>query len=128
MNERLYDSLKKKQKTSHALHSLQTQIPQFLRPLNPQGSDYDYAHETPGSSRASHTATPNPPRPRTRHLTNPRRAEPKPNPSPKPRATNPQKKPVPYHQWVETGKGREGRGGHASSPRARGWRRPRRRP
>lgn len=33
--------------TPHALHSLETQIPQILRPLNPQGGVYDYAHEIP---------------------------------------------------------------------------------
>lgn len=62
----------------------------FCDPLNPQGSDYDYAHETPAQVPHLTQSHPSATVPH-RHLRNQRRAEPKPNPSPKTRATDPQK-------------------------------------
>jgi len=62
----------------------------FCDPLNPQGSDYDYAHETPAQVPHLTQSHPSATAPH-RHLRNQRRAEPKPNPSPKTRATDPQK-------------------------------------
>lgn len=62
----------------------------FCDPLNPQGSDYDYAHETPAQVPHLTQSHPSATVPH-RHLRNQHRAEPKPNPSPKTRATDPQK-------------------------------------